>query len=80
MLAGKCGFGRDSSIAIDRRTHAVFISFLDYNGDGNAKIASLAVLRPQTFEQQVKIATNTISPAASPSGKNDICKGVVFEE
>ena len=41
MLTGKCGFGRDTSIAIGgtRDAPTVYVSFLDYNGDGRAKLA-----------------------------------------
>ena len=79
-LTGKCGFGRDTSIAIGHDgsgAPAVFVSFLDYNGGGSAKRASLAVLGRGAGSASLRGQGAQVR--APPSGKNDICQGVVGE-
>jgi hypothetical protein len=59
VLTGKCGFGRDTSIAIagTRQAPTVYVSFLDYNGDGRAKRAGLAVLKPAADSCQAALTS-----------------------
>ena len=41
LSVGKCGYGRDASVAFgDAKT---YISFLDYNGDGKYRYARIAI-------------------------------------
>lgn len=85
VLTGKCGFGRDSSIAIggSRRAPRLFVSFLDYNGDGAAKRASLAILKPvpgsrgagaTPLHVQWGVSEEGDAPSPPDGGKDDICK------
>lgn len=83
--------GRDTSIAVggSRAAPSIYVSFLDYNGDGNAKRASLAILKTAKAEAagdraralQVPAAAATLAPPAPPhGGKNDICQNQQYTE
>eukprot|EP01043_Picozoa_sp_COSAG02_P056965 COSAG02_NODE_6840_length_3333_cov_2.140074_2_plen_100_part_00 len=81
--------GRDTSIAVggSRTAPLIYVSFLDYNGDGSAKIARLAILKPSKVEtarrETLKERTRPVADALAPppdGGKNDICKDVHYRE
>jgi hypothetical protein len=86
--------GRDTSIAVggSRAAPSIYVSFLDYNGDGSAKRASLAILKPAKPEAaddkasalRVSAAAATPATLAHPAppdgGKNDICKNQQYSE
>ena len=84
--AGKCGFGRDTSIAVGgtRQAPTVYVSFLDYNGDGKAKRASLAILKPGAageLSSQSPLLRMAAPPAPPPDGgKDDICTDKLYVE
>ena len=84
--AGKCGFGRDTSIAVGgtREAPTVYVSFLDYNGDGKAKRASLAILKPApagALSLQSPLLRMAAAPAPPPDGgKDDICTDKLYVE
>ena len=81
--------GRDTSIAVggSRTAPLIYVSFLDYNGDGSAKMARLAILKPSKIEAaREETLRERAGPAASAheappdGGKNDICKDVPYME
>ena len=112
VLVGKCGLGRDTSIAFGENHRTVFVSFLDCtrpvdlsslsvvlasacscsacwalrlrhicfvvdNGNGQAKRASLAVLRQLNDTEAITAPLwigETRRTLQGDGGKNDICK------
>ena len=65
----------------------IYVSFLDYNGDGSAKMARLAILKPskvetarrQTLKERTRPAVDALA-LPPDGGKNDICKDVQYRE